>query len=200
MKNLAFEKPLSLAISEGGTTPDPGQEGVIVWSTTLGKPVWWDGSKWTAGTSGADPWTYLKLSSDFTTSSGTAVNVPGMSFVPAANTNYIIEGQLLMRTSAAATGPRPGIAWPTGLTNAVAEIAASSSATAQIMTFGNSSASVTSTNGALANTTASWPSRLLATMIVAAGPSGNFSLLLATEIGGNNVTLKAGSWMRYRSY
>lgn len=200
MKNLAFEKPLSLAISEGATTPDPGQAGVFVWSTTLGKPVWWDGAKWTAGTSGSDPWTYLTLASDFTTSSGTAVDVTGMSFTPAADTKYIVEGQLLMRNTIATNGPRPGIAWPTGLTDAVAEMAGSLSTNSQMLTFGNSGANLTNALTGLTNATASWPARFIATMIVGASPGGNFKLLFAAESAGNNVTLKAGSWMRYRTF
>lgn len=200
MQELAFQKPLTLAISEGATTPDPGQAGVIVWSTTLGKPVWWDGSKWTAGTNGVDPWTYLTLAQDFTTSSGTAVDVTGMAFTPTANAKYIIEAQLLMRTATATVGPRPGVAWPTGLTDGVAEIAASSSATSQILALGNSGAALSNANTGLVNTTASWPAKIIATMIAGASPSGTFKLQLASETGGTNVTLKAGSWMRYRSY
>jgi hypothetical protein len=42
----------SLAISEGATAPDPGIVGVSVWSTTLGKPVYWQGTLWTAGATG----------------------------------------------------------------------------------------------------------------------------------------------------
>lgn len=51
-KNLNFQAPPALAIAEGAATPDPGIVGVSVWSTTLGRPVYWTGSQWTAGTSG----------------------------------------------------------------------------------------------------------------------------------------------------
>lgn len=47
--NLAFAAPPALAIAEAATTPNPGLVGVSVWSTTLGKPVYWDGTKWTVG-------------------------------------------------------------------------------------------------------------------------------------------------------
>lgn len=49
IKKLTFEAPPSLAIAEAATTPNPGIAGVSVWSTTLGKRVYWDGTKWTAG-------------------------------------------------------------------------------------------------------------------------------------------------------
>lgn len=31
-------------------------------------------------------------------------------------------------------------------------------------------------------------------------PSGTFKLTLASEVSASQVTLRAGSWMRYRSY
>lgn len=54
MQELSFQKPMVLAIAEGATTPNPGQAGVSVWSSTLGKPVYWTGTQWTAvqGTQG----------------------------------------------------------------------------------------------------------------------------------------------------
>jgi hypothetical protein len=51
-KQLNFQGPPQLAIAEGATTPNPGLVGVSVWSTTLGRPVHWTGSEWTAGESG----------------------------------------------------------------------------------------------------------------------------------------------------
>lgn len=42
----------SAAIAEGATTPNPGAAGSWAWSTTLQKPVFWDGALWTAGTAG----------------------------------------------------------------------------------------------------------------------------------------------------
>lgn len=51
-KNLNFQAPPALAIAEGAAAPDPGIVGVSVWSTTLGKPVYWTGAAWTAGAAG----------------------------------------------------------------------------------------------------------------------------------------------------
>ncbi len=51
LKQLGFKAPPSLAIAEGATTPSPGIAGVICWSSTLGKLVYWTGSLWTAGAS-----------------------------------------------------------------------------------------------------------------------------------------------------
>jgi hypothetical protein len=51
-KKLNYQAPPALAIAEGAATPDPGIVGVSVWSSTLGKPVWWTGALWTAGAAG----------------------------------------------------------------------------------------------------------------------------------------------------
>lgn len=47
-QELSFLAPLQLAIAEGATTPDPGFEGVRVYSTTLTKLVEWRGGAWHA--------------------------------------------------------------------------------------------------------------------------------------------------------
>lgn len=200
MKDLGFRQLPALAIAEGATTPAPAGS-AWAWSTTLVKPVFWTGTQWTAGAAAIDPWTYLKLASDFTTSSATAVDVTGMGFAPAANTNYVIEAQLLMRTATATVGARPGVGWPTGgVTDGVADIAASSSATAQVVATGNSAAAVLNANTGLATTTGSWPASIRATLVMGASPAGTLRVQLASETAGTNVTLKLGSWMKYRSF
>lgn len=45
-KSLRFESLPSLAIAEGATTPNPGQTGVWVWSTTINRPIMWNGTNW----------------------------------------------------------------------------------------------------------------------------------------------------------
>ena len=50
MKDLGFRQLPALAIAEGATTPVPAGS-AWAWSTTLGKPVFWNGSAWTAGSS-----------------------------------------------------------------------------------------------------------------------------------------------------
>jgi hypothetical protein len=187
-----------LAVAEGATTPNPGGNG-WAWSSTLAKPVYWTGTQWTAGAAAADPWTYVKLSSDFVTSSATAVDVTGLGFTPAANKSYVFEAQLLTRTAATAAGVRPGIAWPAGtITDAVVEVRQSTSATAQVLAFGNGGAAVQALGTALPNTTQSWPAKIAGTLITAASPSGNLQVIVASETAGTNVTIKAGSWLRYR--
>lgn len=147
---------------------------------------------------GSDPWTYVKLSSDFVTSSATAVEVPGLNFLPLLNTQYEFEAVLLLRTATATVGPRPGLAWPTGLTDGVADITMPSSATAQLLTFGNNGAALLTAVGGLPNTTQSWPARIRGTVIAGLTPLGTVKVQMASETAGTNVTVKAGSYLKYR--
>lgn len=195
MKELSFQKPLSLAIAEGATTPDPGQAGVTVWSTTLSKLVYWTGSIWTA----VDKWTYIKLASDFTTSSATAVDVTGMSFTPEANKTYVIESQQLMRSATSTIAPRIGVDWPSGASDGAIEIKSAIGSTGRVIAFGNPSAAVQCLNTSVGDTTGSWMSNFFATLIMGGSPSGTFKMQLASETGGTNVTLRAGTWLRYRT-
>lgn len=195
MQQLSFQKPLVLAIAEGATTPDPGQAGVTVWSSTLSKLVYWTGSIWTA----VDKWTYIKLASDFTTSSGTAVDVTGMAFTPEANKTYIIESHQLMRSANASIAPRVGVDWPAGSSDGAIEIKSGTGATGRVIAYGNPAAAVLCQNTSVGDTTGSWLSNFFATLIMGGSPSGTFKMQLAAETGGTNVTLKAGTWMRYRT-
>lgn len=147
---------------------------------------------------GTDPWTYTKLASDFTTTSATAVDVTGLSFTPAANKSYEFEALLLCRTATTTVGPRPGLAWPTGGTDGVADIAMPTSATAQVLVFGNINAALLAAVGGLPNTTQSYPSQIRGTFIAGASPSGTVKVQLASETAGTTVTAKAGSFIKWR--
>lgn len=153
-------------------------------------------SAFTAG--GSDPWTYVKLASDFVTSSSTAVGVTGLAFTPEANKSYQFDGTLFLRTATTTVGPRPGLAWPTGAVDGVARIDTPSSATARLLTNGNINAALLAAVGGLPNTTQSYPGRIEGTLIMGAAPSGAVRVQLASETAGTNVTMKAGSWLRYR--
>jgi hypothetical protein len=152
-----------------------------------------------AGGSGSDPWTYVVLGSDFTTTSATAVDVTGLNFTPAANTKYVFEATLMTRTATATVGPRPGVAWPTGMTDGVAAIQQTSSATANLFANGNISAAVLTAVGGVPTTTGSWPAFVWGVVVAGASPSGTVKVQLASETAGTTVTIKAGSYLRYRS-
>lgn len=155
------------------------------------------GDLWVDTSSAPDTWTYVQLAADFSTVSTTAVAITGMDFPPDPNSTYVIEAMGLMRTSNTSCGSQIGIAWSGGLTDGVARISQNFSATAQDLDYGNITANFSSRNGGLPNTTASHVAELSATIVSGASPTGNTGLTLKSELG-NSVTIKAGSWMRYR--
>jgi hypothetical protein len=147
---------------------------------------------------GGDPWTYIKLASDFITGSATAVDVTGLAFTPAANRSYEFEAVLRCRTATTTVGPRPGLAWPTGATDGVAGIDMTSSATARLLVNGNISAALLAAVGGLPNTTQSYPAWISGNITTGASPSGTVKVQLASETAATNVTVKAGSYLKYR--
>lgn len=156
---------------------------------------------WAVPSGGSDPWTYVVLGSDFVTSSGTAVDVTGMNFTPAASTRYEIEAVLMTRTATAATGPRPGVGWPSaGVTDGVAFIQQTSAAATNVLQNGNFNAAVLAPVGGLPNTTQSYPAFIRSILVMTTGATGTWRLQLASETGGTNVTIKAGSFIKYRTY
>ena len=181
-----------------------GKQNLLVSGTSIktlnGESLLGSGDITVSGSGGTDPWVYVKITSDFTTSSATAVDITTLAFTPGANKNYIVEGQLLLRTATATVGPRPGVAWPTGLTDGAVTIKTPSSATAEVQQHGNINAAVLAPVGGLPTTTGSYLSRVDATVVAGASPSGTFRLQLASETAGTVVTAKAGSWIRYREF
>ena len=149
----------------------------------------------------SDPWTYAQVNSgaDFTTTSATAVDATGLSFTPAANTTYEFEALLMIRTATATVNPRVGLAWATGLTDGVATIQESQSATAQVLANGNINAALLAAVGGLPNTTQSWPVLVKGFVRAGATPSGTVRLRLASETAGTTVRIVARSWLKYRT-
>lgn len=150
------------------------------------------------GGAGADPWTYTRLGADFTTSSGSAVNVAGLAFTPAANKTYAFKGVLLLRTATATVGPRPGMSWPTGLNDGAAKFRTPSSATADLIAGGNPANPILTAVGGLPTTTASWLGEFAGLVVAGPTPSGAVQVQIASETAGTNVTVRAGSYIASR--
>lgn len=150
--------------------------------------------------SGSDPWTIVKLTSEFSTTLATAQDVPGLSFTPVAGTWYIVEAFLLVRTATATVNPRLGLAWPTGLTDGGAMLDQGQSATADILARGNPNAPLLVAVGGIPNTTQSWPAYLSGVALAGATPAGNVRVQVASETAGTAVRVMPGSYLRYRPY
>ena len=96
MKEVSFQSPLSLAIAEGATTPNPGFVGARVWSSTLGKPVYWTGTAWTA-----------KATASGATSS---IQYNNAGTLDGATNASIHDGDLTLASNASPTTPPAGSA------------------------------------------------------------------------------------------
>ena len=187
--------------SGGGATNLDSLTDVVITTPSTDQIIKYDGANWVNGvaTGGSDPWTYIKLSSDFTTSSATAVAITGLFFTPVANIRYEFECVLLTRTATTTVGPRPGVAWASGLSDGVGQILMPSSATANLTLNGNINASMLAAVGGLPNTTTSYPAFIKGVVLAGASPSGTIRVQLASETAGTIVTAKAGSFLKYRT-
>lgn len=149
-----------------------------------------------------DPWTRVKLAADFTTNGVAFVNITGLTYTPPANSDFIIEAELLLLTTTATTLPRIGAALPAGMQWATVAIKQAGAVdTADVVQHGGTmttAANVQVPAGGLA--VANVP-RLCS--VVIKGRSGAapaaITLQLAAEIAGANVVfVKAGSEQRSR--
>lgn len=156
-----------------------------------------DDNVWAAVSGGSDPWTNVILGSDETNST-TANTVTSLAFTPAANKTYAVEVNLLLRTATATVGPRPGFSFPTGLTDSGAWMQVPNSATASAQRWWGTTTAANAASTGVPDTTSSWMAIGGALLIVGGSPSGDFAVTLATETAATNVTLKAGSYLRYR--
>jgi hypothetical protein len=194
---LANKSWTDLTAQPASHTHDPADLGT---GTPTGSNFLRGDGVWASPQGGSDPWTIVNLAADFPTTSGTAVDITGLAFTPAANTDYMFEGMLLLRTATATVNARPGLAWATGLSDGVVQIDTAQSATTQLTTRGNIAAAVLVAVGGLPNTTQSWPASVWGCAVAGASPAGTIRLQLASETAGTTVTAKAGSFLRWRTY
>lgn len=149
---------------------------------------------------GADPWTRTLLGSDFTNSTVTFNTISGMSFTPAANSNWTIEGEILLQTTATATLPRLGLSVGAGQSHFAGTMAYPSSATAQVRSeFWGTTTLLTPQMPVGTAPVANQP--YLATLVVkgrSGATPGAIALQLASETAGTVVTARVGSEFRYR--
>lgn len=150
------------------------------------------------GLNGTDGWNYVKLASDFSTSLGAPTPLVGLGFAPLANKTYLVHVYLFLRTATTAQGPRPGVAFPTGLNDAIAAIRAPNNATSEVLAFSAGPAAFNANNTGLANNTTSWFNKIEAVVLAGALPVGLFQVTLHSESAGTLVTAKAGSFLMYR--
>jgi hypothetical protein len=148
---------------------------------------------------GSDPWTVVKLGADFSTTNATNTNVTGLAFTPAINKTYYVLGCLMLRTATATVGARPGIAWPSNLTDGTARVEASTSLTASVLRSWGAKTTQNAASTGLATTTDSHFGGIEALLVTGASTSGDFQITLASETAGTSVAIRAGSFIMYRT-
>jgi hypothetical protein len=151
-----------------------------------------------AASGGSDPWTTVKLASDFASTTITQVAVTGWTFTPAANKTYEFQVRALGVPGSAITGLRPGYLGGMGGTIACgAEVLAPTAANATTLRnlFGTNLQASSS-----AQPVAVEPHLIQINGLIISGatPSGSLEIGLATETATIPATFKAGSFFRYR--
>jgi hypothetical protein len=146
---------------------------------------------------GSDPWTAVKLASDFVTDLTTYTLVTGFEFTPAANKTYMIEMHALAYGASTLVGIRPGYQAMGGTISCGVNV---NVATA------TGSSTIRNLFGILANPSSATASAsatphlitMQGILISGATPSGSFGVTLASESAASDVTFIAGSFFRYR--
>lgn len=153
----------------------------------------------------ADHWTYVTLATDHDNAT-TTPTVSALAFTPAAGTRYVIEGMLFLKSAAAATGVRPGFSVPSGV-NALATDSGGgggiirvpgATVTSSFELYAKWGGTVDGSATSHPSNSGYYPAQVLASLFTGATPVGDFAITLASEIGASQVSIGAGSWIRYR--
>ena len=146
---------------------------------------------------GGNDWVYVKLVSAATTT-GTANSNTLLAFTPIANTMYEFEAKLFLQSAATTTGVRPGIAWPSGLTQNSAWVLSPTSQTAFASRFFGNTSTANAASTATAIINEGFYGKAEGMFVTGANPSGNLIITLASEIAASEVRIMQNSFIRYR--
>lgn len=188
-----------IAAATGGTsvTGDLVQGSGITLTGTLTDRLTGAGNVTIAATS-SDPWTYVSLGSDFSTTSTGGV-VTGMSFTPAINSTYEVEALMLITTTSTTVGARPGVDYANGTSYGAAMITAPNSATAFATLNSTAPTSATVAATGLPATGTEYLATMKCLFVTGASITTDFQLLLGTETAGTSVSMRTGSFIKYRT-
>ena len=138
------------------------------------------------------------LDADFVTTLATAQDVPWLSFAPETGI-YEVYARLLITSAVNTNAARPGLRWPpSGVDGGGFLGDVPTSAAARTLANGvGANGAVTFVNaGDLAN--ANGLIKLEALLVAGAGVSGAMSVTVQSELAGTPVTVKVGSFIRWR--
>ncbi len=140
-------------------------------------------------------WTYEVRSTDYTNSTTTETDV-FTGFTPAANTNYEVEVFAVVFTVVGTTGFQGGLGGPATGTNLVMQMVAFTNNT-QGMNWNSINTFGVITAGSASTTNSAYTVKSLVQMGASPG-AGNIRFIAKSEIAASQITLKAGSYMRWR--
>ena len=153
---------------------------------------------WQAPT-GSDPWNYVKLAVNATTT-GTANIDTALAFAPPALSTVVFECQLFLRAAATTTGARPGLKWPTvGVLQNIARAESPSSATAAALRFWGNTAAANAAATGVAVANEGLFGQIQGTIVTGPVVTGNLIVTLASEVAASEVRIMANSWLRWRT-
>ena len=166
-----------------------------------GRTLWFKevGATSTGWTS-SDPWTYVKLTG-VQSSTVIAAAATLLTFTPAANTLYEIDGRIITQSTVTTTGAQWGVNFPTaGVVSKSAILTQTNAATATVVRTLQTSAAnntlITATGAPVANQDQlGWFTAILET---GAAPTGDVTVTLASEIAASSVSIRPGSFIRYK--
>ena len=148
---------------------------------------------------GSDPWTYVKLASNATTT-GTANVDTALAFTPPANSVIVFESQLFLQTAATTTGARPGLKWPTaGVLQNIARAESANSVTAGILRYWGTTATAAALATAIGVANQGFFGQVQGTLVTGATVTGNLIITIASETSGVEARIMANSWLRWRT-
>jgi hypothetical protein len=141
-----------------------------------------------AGGGGADPWTWVKLSSDVANSTVTLAPVTGMSFTAFANTTYIVTVIGVFTSASAACGIALALDIPSGAVSGLAlhPVSATGVGSVEQIADGATTGATTGVRLAASNTT------ITGQYIIAIGATGGpVQLQFRSEVAATAITMKA---------
>lgn len=129
----------------------------------------------------ADDWVYLKVTTDYTTSSTTPVDIPGLAFTPAPDSITIVEGMLLLSSSSTTLGIKPGVSWPIGIDHGAAKVSSTNGTNTDVIVNVTSGTTGSAPGTDMPTADDPYLTEVSATMKVSSTPSGQFSMTISAE-------------------
>jgi hypothetical protein len=153
------------------------------------------GAKGTTGAQGPGPTTVRKTNTDDTTTLTSLGSATGLGLAVAANTTYSFDYFILFQSSAAATGIGLALTGPASpnFISYTATIPIAADATTAMFSGWGTAYDDTVLGTAVQATGTTYVARIYG-VISTGGTSGTLTPRFRSEINGNTVTIKAGSW------